>query len=189
MTDATEDMEISPPEFSRPIDALALPGTGRTHVLEANAEELAALAKRLDVLAVRSLTAKVTATPMGGSPLIRVDGRFEAALTQACSVTLEPMETTVAEDFALTYGPDSDSDVTPGGKEIQLHMDDDDPPEPIVGGQIDLGEAVVEYLSLAIDPFPRSPGALFEAGEGHDFTVNEPEKGNPFAVLANLKKK
>ncbi|MCF8480155.1 MAG: DUF177 domain-containing protein [Rhodospirillum sp.] len=176
-------------EFSRPIDALSLPGTGRTHVLDANDDERAALAKRLDVLDVLSLTAKVKATPVGRSPLVRVEGHFDATLLQTCSVTLAPIEATVSDDFALTYGPAVEEEIVPGGKEIQLHMEEDDPPEPIVGGRIDLGEAVIEHLSLAIDPFPRAPGARFQPMAELDIEVNEPERTNPFAVLADLKKK
>jgi uncharacterized metal-binding protein YceD (DUF177 family) len=176
-------------EFYRPIDPLALPGKGRVHMLEANEDERGALANRLGVLDILSLTAKVKATPVGGTPLIRVEGHFDASLRQTCSITLVPMETQVSEDFALTYGPGEEEEIVPGGKEIQLHMEETDPPEPIVAGRIDLGEAVAEHLSLAMDPFPRAPGARFEPRADLNVDVNEPERANPFAVLADLKKK
>ena len=32
-------------------------------------------------------------------------------------------------------------------------------PEPLVGGRLDLGEILAEELSLALDPYPRSPEA------------------------------
>ena len=47
---------------------------------------------------------------------------------------------------------------------------------------IDLGAVATEFLILGIDPYPRKPGAVFEApaaGEGG---------GHPFAALAALKK-
>ncbi|WP_413203745.1 YceD family protein [Rhodospirillum sp. A1_3_36] len=189
--------EPSPPpgdgpisEFHRPIDPLALPGKGRTHILEAREDERKALAIRLGVLDILSLTAKVKATPMGGTPLIRVEGHFDASLRQTCSITLVPIETRVSEDFVLTYGPPGqEEESVPGGKEIQLHMEESDPPEPITAGRIDLGEAVAEHLSLAIDPFPRAPGARFEPSADLNVDANEPERTNPFAVLADLKKK
>ena len=43
-------------------------------------------------------------------------------------------------------------------------------------GTIDLGEAAAEQLALALDPYPRAPGAVLEMEE-------EPEAA-PFAALA-----
>ena len=37
--------------------------------------------------------------------------------------------------------------------------------EPIIGGILDLGSVTAEYLSLAIDPYARKPGAEFAAAE------------------------
>ena len=53
-------------------------------------------------------------------------------------------------------------------------------------GAIDLGEAAAQTLALALDPYPRSPGAaaaLKEAG-----VIGEGEAG-PFGGLAALKGK
>jgi len=52
------------------------------------------------------------------------------------------------------------------------------------GTTIPLGEALVDTLSLALDPYPRSPNAeaaLKDAG------VLSEEEASPFAVLAALK--
>ena len=49
---------------------------------------------------------------------------------------------------------------------------------------IDVGEAVAEQLALALDPYPRAPGASFaEGGE------SEQPEDSPFKVLAGLVKK
>ena len=37
-----------------------------------------------------------------------------------------------------------------------------DPPEPIENGIIDLGRVATDALYLAVDPYPRKPGAVFE---------------------------
>ena len=47
---------------------------------------------------------------------------------------------------------------------------------PYAGGAADLGEATVEQLALALDPFPRKPGAALPAD------VTE-EVSGPFAAL------
>ncbi len=39
----------------------------------------------------------------------------------------------------------------------------DEPPEPLVGGTVDLGAIATEFLILGIDPYPRKPGAEFDA--------------------------
>ena len=64
----------------------------------------------------------------------------------------------------------------PPGDEI----DDSDPEAvdqiPYVGGAADLGEAAVEQLALALDPFPRKPGAALPAEAAE-------EASSPFAAL------
>ena len=53
-----------------------------------------------------------------------------------------------------------------------------DPPEPIENGMIDLGRLATDVLYLAIDPYPRKPGAVFEP----EVTAADPED-HPFAAL------
>ena len=50
----------------------------------------------------------------------------------------------------------------------------------IEDGKIDLGQYAVEQLALALDPFPRKPGATFVQPE-------EPAEISPFAALKALK--
>jgi uncharacterized metal-binding protein YceD (DUF177 family) len=63
---------------------------------------------------------------------------------------------------------------------VVVTLEDDDPPDEIEGGVVDLGAYVVEHLALALDPFPRKPGVEFEA------PAQESEP-SPFAALARLK--
>ena len=42
-------------------------------------------------------------------------------------------------------------------------FDEEDPPEPIRAGRMELGELVAQHLSLALDPYPRKPGAELPA--------------------------
>ena len=56
-------------------------------------------------------------------------------------------------------------------------MTDDDEPDPIVDGKIDLGALAAEFFALGLDPYPRKPGVAFEPPA-------EPEpEATPFAVL------
>lgn len=179
------EMERPIYEFSRPVAVEQLPAKVSRRTITAEAAERAALARRLDLLDLASLNAQIEMEPIGRKGLVRVKGRLTAELTQACVVTLAPLTASIDENFELTFGPD-DAEVAEDG-EIELSLDSQDPPDPIIDGVIDLGEVVVEHLSLAIDPFPRSPGAAF-AAPPEEAEVQEP-RPNPFAVLAALRQK
>jgi uncharacterized metal-binding protein YceD (DUF177 family) len=59
---------------------------------------------------------------------------------------------------------------------------EDDAPEEITSPNYDLAGPLLEEFSLAIDPYPRAPGAAFESADGEG---EQPD--NPFAVLKSLK--
>jgi uncharacterized metal-binding protein YceD (DUF177 family) len=165
------------PEFSRPFAADRLGRTPVTETLLAGPAECAALAKRLGLVELSQLSATVTLErTMGG--LIHVSSRFEADVVQTCVVSLVDFPSHVEDSFALDFG----NAPAEFGDEIELDPDYD-PPEPIEGGIIDLGELVVQYLALALDPHPRAPGAALDpALSGADIA-----EMSPFAVLKNLK--
>ncbi len=174
-------------EFSRTVRVDKIPMSGLRLELKAKPAELAALAKRFDIRSIDELTATVTLKAMAGGALIRVDGHLSAQVVQTCVVTLDPVPQTVDEDFSLTFGG-AEPDVV--GGEIELSLDDEDPPDPIIDGTIDVGEAVAEHLALALDPFPRKPGISFDGGDDDDVSDSgeEEKKPSPFAVLAQLRK-
>jgi uncharacterized metal-binding protein YceD (DUF177 family) len=165
------------PEFSRP-ERLDMIGAGaRSVTVEADADERRRLAGRFGLVSVERLAARfeVRREAVG----IAVEGRVEAAVVQACSVTGDPLPATVDEPVRLLFVEPS-----AGGEEIELSDDAIDTVE-IESGAIDLGEAAAETMALALDPFPRSPAAeaaLKEAG-----VLSEGESG-PFAALKALKK-
>ena len=57
---------------------------------------------------------------------------------------------------------------------------DEDAPDVIEDGRIDLGQYAVEQLALSLDPFPRKPDAEFVQPE-------EPGELSPFAVLKTVR--
>jgi hypothetical protein len=104
-----------------------------------------------------------------------------ALLGQTCVVTLEPIESDLEEVVDLVFTPQA-ADAATETETISPRADDEEPPEPLVGGKLDLGAIATEFLLLGIDPYPRKPGAEFEpvkAGDG---------KAKPFAALEALKK-
>ncbi len=171
------------PEFSRPILVDTIPTRGVDMEIEASAAECAALAERFGIVKVTDFKAKAHLRALAGGTLFKVDGHIRAVVEQTCVVTLEPVEQVVDESFMITFGTAAESDTL----ELDLSMDDDDPPEPLTDGAIDLGEVVAEHLALALDPFPRKADAqLPEIKE--DAPIKE-EKVSPFAALAAFKQK
>ena len=104
-------------------------------------------------------------------------GRVTAEVAQTCVVTLEPLTNPIEEDVDLLFLPGAPERLAAGNPD-----EDEDVPEPLVGGRVDLGVIATEYLVLAIDPYPRKEGVTFEAPKVGD------DAPHPFAALAALKK-
>jgi uncharacterized metal-binding protein YceD (DUF177 family) len=70
-------------------------------------------------------------------------------------------------------------------KETQtFSLADEDEPDPIINGRIDLGALAAEFFALGLDPYPHKPGeALDEEGTHSERT------DSPFAALAERNKR
>ena len=165
--------------FSRPFDVSRL-GDGNTlrQDVEATPGECDHLARFLGTVAVRCLRADVALTRRGRQ--VRADIHVRADIVQTCVVTLDDLDTTLDEEFSLTFDPD----VRPSGEfDEPLSLIGDDPPEPLVDETVDAGVAIGEMMALAIDPWPRRPGARIDS----DFAAIQAHPASPFAVLKSLK--
>jgi uncharacterized metal-binding protein YceD (DUF177 family) len=168
-------------EWSRPERLDAIGEGERVVEIAADAGERAAVAARFGLVAVDRLAATLAIRRDAGG--VVVTGRVAADLVQACSVTGDPLTVAVDEPVALRFV----ESLGTGEEEIELSADALDTVE-IEGGAIDLGEAAAETMALALDPFPRGPGAeavLRDAG-----VLSEEEartQASPFSGLAALK--
>ncbi len=170
-------------EFSRFVEADSV-GTHRMERrINANPEERAALAKRFDLVGIDRLEA-VFLLKRAGNGVIHVSGELEAEVTQSCVVTLAPVPAKLAETFSADFA-DEDRRRT---EEADLDFEAADPPEPIRNGHIDLGELAAEQLALALEPYPRAPGAAVPAEFSPDEDAEaEPERPiNPFSILKKI---
>jgi uncharacterized metal-binding protein YceD (DUF177 family) len=166
------------PEFSRPVRLGPEP---REIAFEANEAERTALANRFGILGIGALSATLRLQPEPGGS-VRARGKLHAEVEQACVVTLEPVRQTVTAPLDLRILEEGEAPA------------DDDPESPdeieSQGGLVDLGEAVAELLSLALDPYPRAEGAEMPPMEAPDTGEVEPvpsERPNPFAKLAKFR--
>jgi uncharacterized metal-binding protein YceD (DUF177 family) len=159
--------------LSRPVSVEHLPEGGLEVVVEATAEERAALARDFMLPAMHALEGRFRLT--GSSRRVHVDGVVKARVEQVCVVTLEPFEDSIEEEVEVDFAGGR-AGVTPSAENPGY-----EPPDEITQGHIDLGALTAEFLALGLDPYPRKPGADF-SHEGHD---QIPE--SPFAALKNLK--
>ncbi len=159
-----------------------IPDTGLHRDTEADRAARDAMAEVAGLRDVLSATASFDVTPLNGGR-VHVAGRVQARIGQTCVVTLDPIESDIDEPIDLIFAP---PDQIP---ELADLVDEDaegeseipDPPEPIENGVIDLGRLATDVLFLAIDPYPRKPGAIFEPV----VTAADPED-HPFAALKAL---
>lgn len=178
------------PEFSRPMAPEALEARGDTVIVgEATATECAALARRFDVPRVLALAFRFTASPFGKGGW-RLTGHAEARLEQTCVVTLEPIETVVAESVDRRFVRARDLPPPAPGSETELDAAMADGPDGY-DDRIDLGEVAAEAIALGIDPYPRRSDAEIvrvQTGPAGVAPLTD-EAARPFAGLAALKQR
>ena len=163
------------PELQRRLAVDAIPAGGLDYLVEANDAECAALAARMRLPALSSFRCRFRLSPdLAGA--IMAEGWLEAAVVQTCVTTLEDFAATVAEQFAVRF-------VRAG-----TEADDIDPEAvdeiPYAGGVLDLGEAAAEQLALALDPYPRAPGAMLP-----DLADPDGFPATPFTRLADPRRR
>jgi uncharacterized metal-binding protein YceD (DUF177 family) len=156
---------------------------GRIEATPAERERLAAFF-RVDNIASLTFDYRLDALP---SRRHRLTGEVKGALTQLCGVTLEPVQEHVQEDVSIEFWPAHLLARAADGQPDPQDPLENDPPEPIVDGKIDIGHLAAEIFASAINPYPRK--------EGVDFAWEDPkargsqEAAHPFAGLAKLKGK
>jgi len=165
--------------FARVVRLDAIPREGQVVTIEANPAEREKLASLYQLPAVAVLTATLRVEPWGRGGA-RVTGAVHGELTQTCVVSLDPFPATVDEEVDVRFAPQQavDSGSTAANEGQTSSLADEDEPDPVIDGTIDLGALAAEFLALGLDPYPRKPGAAF----GEERTNPEP-KESPFAAL------
>jgi hypothetical protein len=174
-----------------PVTVAQIPDTGLYREIEASPREREAIAEVAGLREVLSVRASFDVMPKAGGR-VHVVGRVRARVGQTCVVTLDPIESDIDEEIDLMFAPEAEArelaDLIAEGQDDDGDDGDDgevaDPPEAIINGVIDLGRLATDALLLGIDPYPRKPGAVFEA------RVEAPDpEDHPFAALRGLRDK
>jgi hypothetical protein len=168
--------------WSDTIIVAQIPEQGLHRAFEADAGQRDALAKLAGVRGIFSARASFDLTPIHDGR-VHVAGTLSARVGQTCVVTLDPVDNAIEETIDLMFAPGSQiAELTASADDGEDDAEVPDPPEPIEGGVIDLGRLATDVLLLGIDPYPRKPGAVFEAA-----VVPPDPEDHPFAGLKALK--
>lgn len=177
------------PPIDRRLAAREVPPAGTTVIVDADPAQRAALAQAADVPAVNALHAELRIVPWSDDGF-SVTGRVTADLVQICGVTLEPIDTRVDEPVDVRLvPPEAMAKWEPKPNEdgeIDLDAATLDLPEPFEDDVLDLGNLIVEHFLVGIDPYPRRPGAVFDAAAAGVDPASD--RLSAFAALAALKK-
>lgn len=167
--------------ITRIFDLSDLSDAGYATTVIATPSERERLAAWEDIAGVNLFQGEVTLKRRSPTRFI-YQAKLTAELTQACVVTLEPVQSRIERQFTreLHFAPHK---YAQKGGAITLGAAEDDAPEEIESLKFDLAGPLLEELSLAIDPYPRAPGVTFEAPQ-EQLDASE----NPFAVLKALKR-
>jgi uncharacterized metal-binding protein YceD (DUF177 family) len=140
-----------------------------------------AIARALDLIALKALVFEGEVTPQGRDTLL-LQARLTADAVQACVVTLGPVPARVDEEVRRRYVAGL---AEPEGDEAEMPEDDSEEPMP---QELDFTAIATEALALALPDYPRAPGA-----ELAPVTVAPPgaapleeDRPKPFAGLAGL---
>ncbi|QQO17850.1 DUF177 domain-containing protein [Bradyrhizobium diazoefficiens] len=176
-----------PDPWRAPVIVAQIPDTGVHRELEASAAERQAMADLASLREILSAQASFEVVPKSGGRY-QVTGHVRARIGQTCVVTLDPIESEIDEEVDLMFAPEAEArrlaDLIEEGQDDREPPEVVDLPEAIVGGIIDLGRLATDALFLAVDPYPRKPGAVFEA----EIAAPDPED-HPFAALKALQDK
>lgn len=173
--------------LSRPLALTQVPPEGLEVDIVATPAERTALARLNDLPEVLSLHAKLRARRWRGDGL-EVTGDITARLRLTCVITLEDFDADTSEPIEVRFAPPRDEAQRSRRHQTEAPADEagEDAPDPLVGGAVDLGAIVSEFLTLAIDPYPRKPGAAFSGPAAPDHGC-DPGKESPFAALRDKK--
>ncbi len=167
-------------DFSYPLKIEDINQGEQTYKLRANKAQLETLREILQIPAVNYFEADIKLTFQKKKGVLDVSGEVRAGLTLTSVISLDEFEKEYKSNFSLTY----DTNAT---YEQIREMDEDiedDIPDIVIDGKIDLGDIAIEQLALVMEDHPRKAGEEFTSVIENDSEVRE----NPFAILSKLKK-
>ena len=143
-------------------------------------DDLSQLADKLNVLVAKK--ARINGTlKMYSANQIFLKGNVTAKLIQPCSLTLEPLITNISKKILRTFKiqPEKNIPIKKSTFELTEKSFDDD----IILDEINLGEVLMETISLETPDYPKKSGASLRVTP-----ISSSNQDNPFSILSKLKK-
>ena len=183
----TEEREpgSAPPPISKILRVDELK-EGEERSIEISRAEREAIAGLLDLVALDDLRFTFSLHRRGAGRLA-LRGTLEAAATQTCVVSLDPVASTLEVPIEIEFWPrhlieDRAEAIDEAASHGALEW-----PEPIVDGKIDLGPVIYETFATGLDPYPKREGVSFDWSEPGAESAGEEKPESPFAALKRLK--
>ena len=112
---------------------------------------------------------------------IFLSGTVKAKLIQPCSITLEPVVTTIHKPLARTFfiGRNENKPMKKSVFELTEKSFEND----IILDEINLGDVLMETISLETPDYPKKSGASLNLTRTESI-----DRENPFSILSKLKK-
>ncbi len=168
--------------FSYPLIIDELTPSEKKYHLKANDKQLIYISEIIKVIDTKSFEADIFVKPDKKNHRIDVWGKVKAEIEQMSVISLENFVKPYETEFSLFY------DTTLNEEDLHsMEFEfDDEVPDVVIGGKIDLAEIAMEQIALVLDDFPRKDGETFNFES--EFDEETTKAANPFAVLQKLKK-
>ncbi len=174
-------------DLSLSLAAAEIDRDAKSFEVKATPEQLAEIAERFDLVALKTMTATVSVSSKGPDEGILVSGHVYADLTQRCISSLADVPEVVDIPFSLLLVSPEAADRMDADEN---YMDIDQPEyDALEGDTVEIGEIVAQTVAISMNPYPRAEGAELAGANKTGISFNEPEleKKNPFAALGKLK--
>ena len=169
-------------KFSYPLKIEDLDQNEHKFDLNAEPSELVDIREILQVEDVKYFNAEIYLKRNNKQNLLNVWGIVRTEIELKSVISLNNFLRYYEVPFELRFDTKADyKDIAELWSDIN-----DDAPDIIENGKINLADIALEQVALQLDDYPRAEGEVFDYAKYSDF-ADEPSE-NPFAVLAKLKK-
>jgi len=173
-------------EINEVLDLDRLQSGPRRQARTATLEECSAVARRLGLNAVKDISFDLEILQTSDRDIYEVIGQTSMTAKRTCSVTNDLFEDITQAAIQDLFTP-SPKKATNDEDDIEADTDVVDI-ELVENDAIDLGDLVVQYLAMELDPSPRSPeaAAVIATPTPRDEPVLAVGRTMPFAGLADM---
>ena len=148
--------------------------------LTCSKDDLNQLTDKLNVIVAKKACINGTLTLQTANQ-ISLKGKVTAKLIQPCSLTLEPVITNISKKILRTFTIKSEKSVR--GKKSTFELTEKSFDHDIILDEINLGEVLMETISLETPDYPKKSGASLHLTP---ISISTPD--NPFSILSKLKR-